>query len=130
MKKHLNWPEDNRICNMPDGIESCPGCCLELSPIPRHNVKWECIWKRGHSNPHSDYWCCEWDENGIIKRTEEIRIRLLELGLNTKEINMWLVRPVSESLAFVMDDQAPQEIIDDGCSFLVLSYLYGLASLK
>ncbi len=132
MKRHLNWPEDDRICHMPDGSNECPGCCLEYGPIKRYDVKWECIWKRGHSGPHSDYWCCEWDENGLVKRTDEIRNRLSELGLDTGEIDEWLNKPISESLPFVImeDNETPQQIIDDGCSFIVLNCLVGLKSLK
>lgn len=132
MKRHLNWPEDNRICHMPDGFDNCPGCCLEYSPIERYNVKWECIWKKGHTGPHSDYWCCEWDENGLFKRTDEIKAALLEFGLNNAGVEQWLTRPISESLPFVImeNNETPQQMIDDGCSFTVLICLQNLSVCK
>jgi len=60
MKRHLHWEEDDRICHMPDGNDSCPGCCPAISPVEEFDIYWDCIWKKGHKGPHCDIWCNEW----------------------------------------------------------------------
>lgn len=64
MKKHLNWPEDDRICKLPDPVEGndCIGCCPSKCPEKIDGYVWECIWKVGHDGNHCDIWCREWDE--------------------------------------------------------------------
>jgi hypothetical protein len=121
--KHLDWPEDDRICHMPDTDDECPGCCNAVSPIKKYDTAWKCIWKVGHSIPHSDVWCCEWDNGGVMKRTNEIKSRLIDFGIGIDEIDEWLNRPISQNLAFVFDDSTAQEMIDDGLSSLLLSML-------
>lgn len=68
MKKHLNWPEDDRICHLPDPIEgeACPGCCDMPNPKMYGRIHWECLFKKDHLDNHSDIWGFEWNSEGVM----------------------------------------------------------------
>ncbi len=68
MKKHLDWPEDERICKLhdPDEGEECPGCCNAICPENYMESYWSCIWKIGHMGEHTDIWCREWNASNKL----------------------------------------------------------------
>ena len=70
MKKHLNWPEDDRVCQLPDPLpgDLCDGCCNTWSPRIYAGEHWGCIWKHGHESDHQDIWGTQWDAYDIIQK--------------------------------------------------------------
>jgi hypothetical protein len=116
MNKHLNWPEDDRICHLPDPLNNdlCPGCCNSLNPKHYMGANWECIFKAEHEGNHADVWMFEWNDNGTIISRPKYNGRCYSCGNNTPFDGMLYCGKACASLDLLeSDEQAQFQLLAD-----------------